>query len=49
MGRRSMRRRGLRRRGFGEPGWREPGLGRTWLRCLPVSPVKMLGWHAYKV
>jgi hypothetical protein len=42
-------RRGMARRGLGEPGWREPGLGRTGLWVLPVRPVKMLGWHAYKV
>ena len=42
-------RRGMQRRSLGEPGWRESGLGRTRLWRLPVRPVKMLGWHAYKV
>jgi len=49
MRRRGNGRRGMGRGGLGEPGWREPGLGRTRLWRLPVRPVKMLGWHAYKV
>jgi len=44
-----MRGGGMGRRGLGKPGWREPGLGRACRWRLPVGPVKMLGWHAYKV